>query len=95
MGNAQKVFKKARLTSRKAIDMKKAKFEEFKAGRKTYLVFPLQTHKDFMAEAAMERFHCTREHLRRTTGYVLGEDLYLLNPHLKRQKTVTVVYFLR
>ena len=75
--------------------MKKAQFEEFKAGRKTYLVFALQTHKDFMAEAAMERFHCTRDHLRRTTGYVVGEDLYLLNPHMKRQKTVTVVYYLK
>ena len=68
-------------------------FEEFTNGRKAFLVFPLQTNKSFMAKCAMERFHCTRDHLRRTTGYVVGDDLYLQYPSLVGQKAVSVVYY--
>lgn len=80
--------------------MKKKKnvpFEEFKAGRKTYLVFPWNnaTHGEIVRTAA-KRFHCTAQHIIVTYGaFVIGDDLYLEDPEKKGKKRVVVAEYVR
>ena len=70
-------------------------FEEFKAGRKTYLVFYATSLNFYIMYAARKRFHCTEEHLEVATGYVVKDELYFDNPHKKSQKRVLVIHYQR
>ena len=102
MGNARKVFKKARFKGRKAINMKSnlsfVPFEEYKAGRKTYLVFPWGTSVDAAGITAGRRFHCSQPHLLMQIGLVEDGYLYLdfTSAKIKKgQKKVLVVEYTR
>ena len=79
--------------------MKKKKnvpFEEFKAGRKTYLVFPRGLEIQSIDHTAAKRFHCKVMHLRHHyPAYVVGDDLYLEDPKIKGQKKVLVIEYIR
>ena len=81
--------------------MKKKKiipFEEFKAGRKTYLVFPWDATREAILYTAAKRFHCKFGHLISQVGLVEGRYLYLdlHNPKIKKgQKKVYVVEYSR
>lgn len=103
MGNARKVFKKARFKGRKAINMKSyilssVPFDEYKAGRKTYLVFPWGTSVEAAGITAGRRFHCSQSHLLLQGGLVADGYLYLdvFNVMIKRgQRKVLVVEYTR
>ena len=72
-------------------------FEEYKAGRKTYLVFPWGSSDKSMAITAKRRFHCKTNHLLcYTAAWVVGDDLYLSEePKIKGQKRVFAVEYIR
>lgn len=103
MGNARKVFKKARFKGRKAINMKSyilssVPFDEYKAGRKTYLVFPWGTSVESAGVTAGRRFHCSQSHLHMQVGLVEDGYLYLdfITAKTKRgQRKVLVVEYTR
>ena len=66
-------------------------FEEFKNGRKTYLVFPFKAADEDIVKAAMKRFHCTADHIYISYGYV--EDGYLFFAgSLKEMKKKIITY---
>lgn len=76
---------------------KKVDFEEFKNGRKTYLVFPWNnaTYGQRVITAA-KRFHCTAQHIKITFGaYVVGDSLYFEEPKQKGRKRVVVAEYVR
>ena len=72
-------------------------FDEYKAGRKTYLVFPWGTSIKPIAITAARRFHCTGNHLLlHSRAYVVGDALYLdKEPKVKGQKKVLAVEYIR
>ena len=74
-----------------------APFEEYKAGRKTYLVFPWGTSIKTIAITAARRFHCKDKHLAcHSVAYVVGDSLYLdKEPKVKGQKKVLAVEYTR
>ncbi|MBR5943824.1 MAG: hypothetical protein IKZ94_02630 [Lachnospiraceae bacterium] len=66
-------------------------FEEYKNGRKTYLVFPYKEADEDTIKAAMKRFHCTADHIYIQYGYT--EDGYLYLAALpKEMKQIILTY---
>ena len=66
-------------------------FEEYKNGRKTYLVFPFKEADEDTIKAAMKRFHCTADHIYIQYGY--KEDGYLYLADLpKEMKQIILTY---
>lgn len=73
-------------------------FEEYKAGRKTYLVFPWGTAVEAAGVTAARRFHCSQSHLHMQVGLVEDGYLYLdfITAKTKRgQRKVLVVEYTR
>ena len=66
-------------------------FEEYKAGRKTYLVFPFKEADEDTIKAAMKRFHCTADHIYIQYGYTEDGYLYLADT-LKEMKKIIITY---
>ena len=77
---------------RKEKSMKKTvDFEEYMAGRKTYLVFPFKEADEDIVKAAMKRFHCTADHIYIQYGYTEDGYLYLADS-LKDMKQKIITY---
>ena len=73
-------------------------FDEYKAGRKTYLVFPWVTSVEAAGVTAGRRFHCSQSHLHMQVGLVEDGYLYLdsITAKTKRgQRKVLVVEYTR
>lgn len=70
---------------------KKVDFDEYKAGRKTYLVFPGRIADEDILKAAMKRFHCTADHIHFLYGYTEDGYLYLADS-LKEMKQLIITY---
>ena len=65
--------------------------EEYKAGRKTYLVFPFEEADEDIVKVAMKRFHCTSDHIYIQYGYTEDGYLYLAET-LKEMKQKIITY---
>ena len=63
-------------------------FEEYKAGRKTYLVCPFKYVDEETLKAAMRRFHCTADHIHIQHGYVEDGYLYFAETPKEMKKTI-------
>ena len=73
-------------------------FDEYKAGRKTYLVFPWGTSVEAAGVTAGRRFHCSQPHLLMQIGLVEDGYLYFdsIFGKIKRgQRKVLVVEYTR
>ena len=66
-------------------------FEEYKAGRKTYLVSPFKEADEETIRAAMRRFHCTADHIYIQYGFVEDGYLYLADTP-KEMKQLVLTY---
>ena len=78
------------MTERKSMK-KTVDFEEYKNGRKTYLVFPYKEADEDTIKTAMKRFHCTADHIYIQYGYT--EDGYLYLADLpKEMKQIILTY---
>lgn len=70
---------------------KKVDFEEYKNGRKTYLVFPFKETDEDIVKVAMRRFHCTADHIHIDYGYTEDGYLYFAET-LKEMKQKIITY---
>lgn len=60
-------------------------------GKKHYLVFDRKTLYMDCVEAATRHFRCGEKNLEVEQGWVLNDELYLEDPHVKGSKRVVVV----